>query len=166
MFVWVAMTTGKEEKLKVCSDHGADITINYKTQNFADEILKVTEGKGVDVVLDFVGASYWESHMKCIATDGRLVLLGLLGGALTPNPLNMGTLLRRRISVIPSTLRNRSLDYKHQLAQEVNDKVLPLFTNGRLKVTIDSVIPLAEAERAHKHMSTNQNIGKIILTLV
>ena len=150
----------------MCSDHGADITINYKKQNFADEILKVTEGKGVDVVLDFVGASYWESHMKCIATDGRLVLLGLLGGALTPNPLNMGTLLRRRISVIPSTLRNRSLDYKHQLAQEVNDKVLPLFTCGRIKVTIDSVIPLAEAELAHKHMSTNQNIGKIILTLV
>ena len=159
------MTTGKEEKLKVCNDHGADIMINYKKQNFADEILKETGGRGVDVVLDFVGGSYWESHMKCIATDGRLVLLGLLGGAVTDTPLNMGILLRKRISIISSTLRSRSVEYKHQLTQEVNDKVIPLFTSGHIKVIVDSVIPLAEAERAHKHMRANQNIGKIVLTL-
>lgn len=159
------MTTGKEEKLTVCSNHGADVVINYKTQNFADEILKETEGKGVDVILDFVGASYWELHMKCIATDGRLVLLGLLGGALTNNPLNMGTLLRKRVSIISSTLRSRSLDYKQQLTREVNDKVMPLFASGQIKIVIDSVIPLAEAERAHQHMKANQNIGKIVLSL-
>ena len=160
------MTTGREEKLKVCTDHGADVTINYKKQNFADEILKETGGKGVDVVLDFVGASYWESHMKCLATDGRLVLLGLLGGVLTDTPLNMGILLRKRLSIIPSTLRSRSLEYKQRLTQEVSDKVIPLFTSGQVKVIVDSVIPLAEAEQAHKHMRANQNIGKIVLTLV
>lgn len=160
------MTTGKEEKLKVCHDHGADVIINYKKQSFADEILKETGGKGVDVVLDFVGASYWESHMKCIAIDGRLVLLGLLGGVVTDTPLNMGILLRKRISIIPSTLRSRSLEYKHRLTQEVADKVIPLFTSGQVKIIVDSVIPLAEAERAHQHMRANQNIGKIVLTLV
>ena len=164
-YVCVVMTTGKEEKLSVCSNHGADIMINYKTQNFADEILKETGGKGVDVILDFVGASYWDLHMKCIATDGRLVLLGLLGGSLT-NTLDMSVLLRKRVSIIPSTLRNRSLDYKRQLSKEVGDKVMPLIASGQIKVVIDSVIPLAEAERAHQHMRTNQNIGKIVLSLV
>ena len=160
------MATGKEDKLKVCRDHGADVMINYKTQNFADEILKETGGKGVDVIIDFVGASYWESHMKCIATDGRLVLLGLLGGVVTENPLNMGTLLRKRISIIPSTLRSRSLEYKRQLTQDVSKKVMPLFASGQIKVVIDSAIPLAEVERAHQHMRANKNIGKIVLTLM
>jgi len=159
------MTTGKEEKLSVCSNHGADVMINYKKQNFADEILKETGGKGVDVILDFVGASYWESHMKCIATDGRLVLLGLLGGSLTNVPLDMSVLLRKRVSIVPSTLRSRSLDYKHQLTKEVSDRVMPLIASGQIKVVIDSVIPLAEAERAHQHMRANQNIGKIVLSL-
>lgn len=160
------MTTGKEEKLRACSNYGADVVINYKKQNFADEVLKETGGKGVDVILDFVGASYWESHMKCVAMDGRLVLLGLMGGALTSTPLDMKTLLRKRVSIVPSTLRSRSLDYKHQLAKEVNEKVMPLFASGQVKVVIDSVIPLAEADRAHQHMKANQNIGKIVLTLV
>ena len=160
------MTIGKEEKLNVCRDHGADIMINYKTQNFADEILKETGGKGVDVIVDFVGASYWESHMKCIATDGRLVQLGFLGGSITDNPLDMGILLRKRISIIPSTLRNRSLKYKHQLTKEVSEKVMPLFSSGQIKVVIDSLIPLAEADRAHQHMRANKNIGKIVLTLM
>ena len=160
------MTIGKEEKLNVCRDHGADIMINYKTQNFADEILKETGGKGVDVIVDFVGASYWESHMKCIATDGRLVQLGFLGGSITDNPLDMGILLRKRISIIPSTLRSRSLKYKHQLTKEVSEKVMPLFSSGQIKVVIDSLIPLAEADRAHQHMRANKNIGKIVLTLM
>ena len=140
--------------------------INYKEQDFADEVLKQTGGKGVDIIIDFVGASYWESHMKCIAVDGRLVLLGLLGGVVTKDPLNMGVFLYKRISIIPSTLRNRPLDYKHQLTREINDKVMPLFASGKIKVVIDSVIPLAEVERAHQHMRANQNIGKIILSLV
>ena len=160
------MSTGKEEKLAVCSNHGADVMINYKQQNFADEILKETGGKGVDVILDFVGASYWESHMKCIATDGRLVLLGSMGGAVTNNPLDLGPLLRRRISIISSTLRTRSLEYKRQLTQEVSEKVMPLFASGQIKVVIDSVIPLAEADRAHQHMRANKNIGKIVLSVM
>ena len=160
------MTTGKEEKLKVCSDHGADVMINYKQQDFADEVLKETGGKGVDVILDFIGASYWELHMKCVATDGRLVLLGLLGGSLTDGPLNMATLLRKRVSIVPSTLRSRSLEYKHRLTQELSDKVIPLIASGHIKVVIDSVIPLAEAERAHQRMRANQNIGKIVLKLI
>lgn len=159
------MTTGKEEKLSVCSNYRADVMINYKTQNFADEILKETGGKGVDVIIDFVGASYWDSHMKCIATDGRLVLLGLLGGSLTNAPLDMSILLRKRVSIIPSTLRSRSLDYKHQLTKEVSKKVMPLIASSQIKVVIDSVIPLAEAEQAHQRMRTNQNIGKIVLSL-
>lgn len=160
------MTTGKEEKLKVCSDHGADVMINYKQQDFADEVLKETGGKGVDVILDFIGASYWESHMKCVATDGRLVLLGLLGGSLTDAPLNMATLLRKRVSILPSTLRSRPLEYKRQLTQELSDKVIPLLGSGQIKVVIDSVIPWAEAERAHQRMRANQNIGKIVLKLI
>ena len=160
------MTIGKEEKLNVCRDHGADVIINYKTQNFADEILKETGGKGVYVIVDFVGASYWESHMKCIATDGRLVQLGFLGGSITDNPLDMGILLRKRISIIPSTLRSRSLDYKHQLTKAISEKVMPLFSSGEIKVVIDSLIPLAEADRAHQNMRANKNIGKIVLTLM
>lgn len=93
------------------------------------------------------------------------MLLGLLGGSFTNTPLDMSILLRKRVSIIPSTLRSRSLDYKHRLTQEIDDKVMPLFASGQIKVVIDSVIPLAEAERAHQHMRANQNIGKIVLRI-
>jgi len=149
----------------MCSQVGADVTINYKTQNFSDEVLKATGGKGVDVILDFVGASYWTPHMECAAVDSRIVLLGLLGGIVTQEPVNLSVFLRKRISLIPSTLRNRALEYKHQLTREVAEKVMPLLSSGQVKLIIDSVFPLAEAEKAHQHMKANQNIGKIVLSV-
>jgi len=149
----------------MCSQVGADVTINYKTQNFSEEVLKATGGKGVDVILDFVGASYWTSHMQCVATDSRIVLLGLLGGGVIQEPVDLSVFLRKRVSLIPSTLRNRAIEYKHQLTQEIVDKVMPLLSNGQVKLIVDSVFPLAEAGKAHQHMKTNQNIGKIVLSV-
>jgi len=162
--VKVIATAGSEEKLIVCRQYGADLAINYKTQDFTAEVLVATGNKGADVILDFVGASYWEKHEQCIAVDGRVVHLGLLGGALT-GPVNLGTLLKKRVTHIFTTLRSRSFEYRVQLVQEFSSQVLPYFANSSLKVTVDTVFPLEQAKKAHARMSTNANIGKIIITI-
>jgi tumor protein p53-inducible protein 3 len=162
--VTVIVTAGSEEKLQVCAKNGADLGINYKTHNFADEVLKATGNKGTDVVLDFIGGSYFDNHTKCMALDGRLVLLGLLGGAVTQSPLNLGVLLRKRLQIVPSTLRSRGLDYKHQLSKEISAKALPLFASKQLNVVVDSCFSLEESSQAHQRMKENKNIGKIVIS--
>jgi tumor protein p53-inducible protein 3 len=164
--VTIITTAGSEEKVKVCREYGAHLSINYKEQNFAEEVLSFTGNKGVDVILDFVGASYWENHTQCVAVDGRIVLLGLLGGAVTENPLNMGILLKKRVTLVCSTLRSRSLEYKHRLVQEFAGQCVTLFGDGGpLRVPVHQVYPLDQASQAHSTMRTNKNIGKLILEI-
>jgi tumor protein p53-inducible protein 3 len=164
--VCVCVSIGSDEKVKVCRENGAHLSINYKQKNFAEEVLNFTGNKGADVIIDFVGASYWENHTRCVAVDGHIVLLGLLGGGVTENPLDMGVLLRKRVSLVCSTLRSRSLHYKHRLVQEFAGRCLPLFGDGGLlTVPIHHVYPLDQVSQAHSTMRENKNIGKLILEI-
>lgn len=159
----IATTAGTEAKLELCKKLGADITINYKEKDFADVIEEAHGSSPVDVILDFVGAPYWHQNIRLLAMDGRLVHLGLLGGAQTEN-LDLGKILRKRLTIRGSTLRNRSDEYKALLTKEFSDHFLEKFDKGTLRPVIDSIFEWEEVEEAHQRMSHNMNAGKIVLT--
>jgi len=156
-------TAGTEAKLELCESLGADLAINYKEKDFADVIEEENASSPVDVILDFVGAPYWHQNIRLLAMDGRLVHLGLLGGAQTKN-LDLGKVLRKRLTIRGSTLRNRSDEYKALLTKEFSDHFLENFEDGTLRPVIDSVYEWEEAEEAHQRMKHNINAGKIVLT--
>lgn len=159
----IVTTASTEEKLELCKKLGANIVINYKEKDFADVIEEAHGSSPVDVILDFVGAPYWHQNIRLLAMDGRLVHLGLLGGAETEN-LDLGRILRKRLTIRGSTLRNRPDEYKALLTSEFSDHFLEKFEDGTLRPVIDSVYEWEEAEEAHQRMSNNMNAGKIILT--
>lgn len=158
----IIVTAGSEEKLAFCRSLGADITINYKEQDFDEEVLNATNNQGVDVILDFIGASYWEKNLKCIKTDGRWVLIGILGGTEVEN-VNIMQLLLKRIHLKGTLLTPRSDEYKKELTEEFIQNAMPLFTQKKVKAIVDSVFPLTDIQSAHKQMEANKNIGKIII---
>jgi len=155
-------TASQEEKLNVTKDLGADVTINYKQEEFDEKVLEATDGRGVDVVLDFVGASYWEKNRNSCALDARWVLIGTLGGA-TIDQVSLLDLMKKRLSLKGTLLTPRSDDYKAALSKEFSKKALPLFENGSLKPIIHSVVPFDDVAEAHRQMEDNENTGKIIL---
>jgi putative PIG3 family NAD(P)H quinone oxidoreductase len=156
------ITAGSEQKLAVCRELGAQTAINYKEGPFAPKVLEATENRGVNLILDFIGASYWEQNLSVLATDGRLVLIALLGGAKV-DQLDLRVLLKKRIQITATTLRARSQDYKIRLARDLSEFALPRFKDGRLKPVIDRIFPWEEVVQAHRYMEENKNIGKIIL---
>lgn len=158
----IIVTAGSEEKLAFCRSLGADITINYKEQDFDEEVLNATNNQGVDVILDFIGASYWEKNLKCIKTDGRWVLIGILGGT-EVEKVNIMQLLLKRIHLKGTLLTPRSDEYKKELTEEFVQNAMPLFTQKKVKAIVDSVFPLRDIQSAHKQMEANKNIGKIII---
>ncbi len=157
----VFATAGGARKCDWVTSLGADTVIDHKSQNFVDVIQAETAGRGVDVILDFVGAAYAAQHAACLATRGRHVVIGTLGGAQAS--IDLGRLLQKRHSLIGIVMRSRSVQEKIELARAFARLHLPLFDRGRLKPLIDSVFPLSEVARAHEHMETNQNLGKIVL---
>ncbi|MEY8446277.1 NAD(P)H-quinone oxidoreductase [Enterococcus ratti] len=160
----VIVTAGSEEKLTFCQKLGADELINYKTQNFQEEVARITNGIGVNVILDFIGASYWEKNLASIAVDGRWVLIGMLGGTILPT-MNLETLITKRIQLIGTLLTPRSDRYKAMLTQEFMKVVGPYLAKKQVKPIIDRTFSLDEVKKAHEYMEANKNIGKIILTL-
>lgn len=158
----IIVTAGSEEKLAFCRSLGADISINYKEQDFDEEVLNATNNQGVDVILDFIGASYWEKNLKCIKTDGRWVLIGILGGT-EVEKVNIMQLLLKRIHLKGTLLTPRSDEYKKELTEEFVQNAMPLFTQKKVKAIVDSVFPLTDIQSAHKQMEANKNIGKIII---
>jgi putative PIG3 family NAD(P)H quinone oxidoreductase len=158
----VLATAGSAEKLAKVKELGADVTINYKTEDFAKVALEVSEQRGVDVILDFVGGAYWPKHAECLAIGGRNVVIGLMGG--TSADVNLAQLLRRRYEIIGMVMRTRPLAEKIAITKAFSDRFLPQFQDGTLRPIIDSVLPLAEAAKAHAKMEANQNFGKIVLT--
>ncbi|NUO78852.1 NAD(P)H-quinone oxidoreductase [candidate division KSB1 bacterium] len=159
----VIVTAGSEDKLEECRFLGANHAINYKQDDFADMVRKLTNDSGVDVILDCVGASYFQKNLKLLRTRGRLVLIGLMGGAKTE--VDLAVLMRKRLRVLGSVLRSRSLAEKIALTRLFRKKVLPQFENGNLHPVIDSVFPLAEAAQAHDYVASNQNFGKVVLRI-
>ncbi|MBY4895750.1 NAD(P)H-quinone oxidoreductase [Cupriavidus sp. AU9028] len=158
----VFVTAGSDEKCQACVDLGADRAINYKTQDFVEEVKALTEGRGVDVILDMVAGPYLARELSCVADDGRIVIIALLGGAKAEIPL--GDILRRRITVTGSTLRPRPVSFKAQIAGALHQHVWPLLADGRIKPVIHKVFPAAQAADAHRLMESSEHIGKIVLT--
>lgn len=160
----VIVTASSAAKLKTCQDLGADVAINYKEADFVEKVREATAGQGADVILDFVAAAYFQRNLNCIALDGRLVILSLLGGTKVEN-WSLGQLMQKRLKVMGSTLRNRSFDYKVKLSQDFAARFLPKFETGDLQVVVDSVLSWHEVQKAHERLENNLNTGKIILKI-
>ncbi len=166
----VIVTAGSDEKCAECLKLGADHAINYKTADFAEAAKKLTGGKGVDVVLDMVAGDYVKREIECLAEDGRIVIIAVQGG--TKADFNAGLVLRRRLTITGSTLRQRPIAFKGAIAQALKTKVWPWIEQGRIKPVIHSVFPAVEAgdglpsgaARAHALMQSGQHVGKIVLT--
>jgi putative PIG3 family NAD(P)H quinone oxidoreductase len=159
----IIATAGSAEKLGRVSELGAHTVVNYKTEDFAATAMATTEGRGVDVVLDFVGAAYWPKHAACLAVGGRCVVIGVLGGASAE--VNLAQVLSRRYQILGLVMRSRDVGEKIAITQAFIRETLPLFASGALRPVIDRVMPLAEARKAHEHMESNSNFGKIVLTV-
>ncbi|MSQ49902.1 MAG: NAD(P)H-quinone oxidoreductase [Betaproteobacteria bacterium] len=159
----VFATAGSDEKCAACVKLGAERAINYKTQDFGAEIMAATDGKGVNVILDMVGGDYVPRELKCLADEGRLVFIAVLGGWKTE--LDITEVMRKRLSITGSTLRPRPVDFKGAVANSLRAKIWPLIEAGKIKPVIYQTFPLAQASEAHKLMETSQHIGKIVLTL-
>ena len=157
----VIASASSEDKREYCRRLGADETINSRSSGFAASLK--AQG-GVDVVLDPVGASLFNDNIAALKQDGRLVLIGVMGGARTD--LNLGLLLVKRLRVIGSTLRSQPEEVKARLATALEQEVLPALQDGRAQLTLDSVYPLAAVQDAHAYMEANRNLGKIVLSLL
>jgi NADPH2:quinone reductase len=159
----VFATAGSDEKCAACVRLGAKKAINYRTQDFLAEIKAVTGGKGVNVILDMVGGNYVPKELKCLADDGRLVFIAMLGGSKTE--LDINEVLRRRLVVTGSTLRPRPVEFKGAIARNLREKIWPLIEAGKIKPVIYKTFPLAQASEAHRLMESSQHIGKIVLAV-
>ncbi len=158
----VIATAGSAEKCKACLDLGADAAVDYRTQDFVAEVKRITDGKLANVVLDMVGADYFNRNLKCLAMDGRLVIIAFLGGFEVPKA-DLRPIMTRRLTVTGSTMRPRTTAQKAALADALREKVWPLLDAGRCAPPIHKVFPLAEAAAAHALMESSQHIGKIML---
>jgi putative PIG3 family NAD(P)H quinone oxidoreductase len=158
----VFTTAGSAEKLAVCADLGAEVTINYREQDFVEVVREATDGRGVDLVLDNMGAQYLPRNVDVLATEGRLVIIGMQGG--TKGELDIGVLLRKRAAVIATALRSRPVKEKTAICRSVVENVWPLVAEGVVRPIVHTTLPLEEAAAAHALMESSGNIGKIVLT--
>jgi putative PIG3 family NAD(P)H quinone oxidoreductase len=156
--------TASAAKHSFCTALGADFTIDYKTQDFNKVIPEYTNNQGVSVVVDFMGADYFSQNIDTLGIDGRLVILGLMGGA-EASHINLAKILMKRLKIIGSTLRARSLSYQIQLANEFWAFAEPKFKTKLLKPIIDKLFSWHQVNEAHSYMASNQNTGKIILKI-
>lgn len=154
--------TASAPKHEICKSLGATHTIDYKTQDFEKEVLQITNNQGVDVVIDFLSAAYIQRNINSLGMDGRMVMLALMGGIQVEN-LFIAKILTKRLHIMGSTLRARTLDYKIQLTKDMVNYALPKFQTKELRPVIDSVFDWKEVVEAHKYMEANKNQGKIIL---
>ena len=157
----VLATAGSDDKCAACLRLGADHAINYKTKDFVDEVQRITERRGADVILDMVAGAYIARELKCLAEDGRLVIIAVQGGV--EAQIDAGVVLRRRLTITGSTLRPRSVAFKGAIARALHTKVWPWLQSGRIKPVIHQVFPAAQAAQAHVLMESNQHIGKLVL---
>ena len=158
----VAVTAGSEDKLAFCRELGADIAINYREQDFVEEVRAATDGHGADVVLDLMGAKYLPRNVDVLATAGRLVVIGLMGGR--KGELDLGKLLSKRAAVIATSLRARPAGEKAAIVAAVREHVWPLLDDGAVRPIIQGSHPLDRAADAHRELEASGHIGKILLT--
>jgi NADPH2:quinone reductase len=159
----VFATAGSHEKCRACLELGAHRAINYKTEDFLVVVKEETNGRGVDVILDMVGGSYMQRNIRSLAVDGRLVQIAFLESSAAP--LDLMSMMLKRLTLTGSTLRPRSLEYKAQLASALKTYVWPLLEQRKVRVLVDRWFELDQVAEAHRHMESNRHIGKIILKL-
>ena len=159
----VFATAGSADKCRACEELGAERAINYKTEDFEAVVKELTGGKGVDVILDMVGGDYLPREIKSLADDGRLVFIAQLGGS--KGELDMGQVMRRRLTITGSTLRPRPIAFKAAIAANLRQHVWPLIEAGKIKPVIHHRFPLEQAAQAHAMMESSAQIGKIMLEL-
>jgi NADPH2:quinone reductase len=157
----VLATAGSDEKCRACEALGAARAINYRNDDFVAAVKDFTGGRGVDVILDMVAGDYVAREMQCLADDGRLVIIALLGGAKATIDLN--AVLRRRLVITGSTLRPRPVQFKGAIARRLRSVVWPLLETGRVKSVLYRCLPLAQAAAAHALMESSEHVGKIVL---
>lgn len=159
--VWA--TAGSDDKCRSCEELGAERGINYKTEDFVEVVKAATNGKGADVILDMVAGEYVGREISCLADDGRIVIIALLGGV--SGKVDFGQILRRRLTITGSTLRPRPVAFKQMIADKLSQKVWPLIETGKIKPVIFKTFSLEQAEQAHALMETSTHVGKIMLSI-
>ncbi|MFI5829559.1 NAD(P)H-quinone oxidoreductase [Streptomyces sp. NPDC051578] len=159
----VAVTAGGKEKLERCAELGADILIDYREQDFVEELRSATDGAGADVILDIVGAKYLARNLDALAVNGRLAVIGLQGGVKAE--LNLGALMAKRAAVTATSLRARPLEEKAAIVAAVREHVWPLVSTGRVRPVVHAAYPMAEAAEAHRVMESSAHVGKLLLTV-
>jgi NADPH2:quinone reductase len=157
----VFVTAGTDDKCRACENLGAERGINYRSEDFVEVVKSLTGGKGANVILDMVAGPYVNRELQCLADDGRLVIIALLGGA--SGEINFGEVLRRRLVITGSTLRPRPVTFKRHIAQQLRTQVWPLLESGRIKPVIYKTFSLEQAADAHALMETSTHVGKIML---
>lgn len=158
----VACTAGAPEKLARCRQLGADLAVSYRDEDFVEAVNEFTEGRGADVILDIVGGDYLARNVQALATGGRLVVIAVQGG--TRGDLDLGLLMRKRASVLASTLRARPPAEKAAVVAGVRAQVWPLVSSGHVLPVIDRVVPMAEAAAAHRVVEESGHVGKVLLS--
>ena len=158
----VLTTGGTPEKLAFCRELGAEVAINYRDEDFVAAVRDHTDGRGVDVILDNMGAKYLGRNVDALATEGRLVVIGMQGGS--KGELDLGVLLRKRGAVIATSLRGRPPEEKARICASVAEHVWPLVADGSVRAVIDRTMPLEDVVAAHERMESGEHTGKIVLT--
>jgi putative PIG3 family NAD(P)H quinone oxidoreductase len=159
----VCVTAGSAAKLERCRELGAAVGVNYRQQDFVEEVAAATHGQGVDVILDPIGAAYLAQNLASLKENGRLVNIGLLGGSLAE--INLGVVLGKSLRIIGTRLRSRPLAQKIEITRLFADRFWSSFAAGSLQPIIDSVFNIEEADAAHDYVRQNKNTGKVILEI-
>ncbi|WP_038466277.1 NAD(P)H-quinone oxidoreductase [Arthrobacter sp. PAMC 25486] len=160
----VIATAGSDEKVAMLTSYlGADAAVNYRNEDFVERVRQFTQGAGANVILDVVGAKYLARNVESLATYGRLVVIGLQGGATAE--LNLGALLTKRAAIIGTTLRARPVAEKATIMEGVREHVWPLVSSGAVKPMVDRTFPLEQVAAAHEYFDSGAHVGKVLLTL-
>jgi putative PIG3 family NAD(P)H quinone oxidoreductase len=159
----VLVTVGSARKGEACLALGADYAINYRDTDFVDELRRLTQGRGADVVLDVMGAAYLERNVRALATEGRLVVIGMQGGV--RGELDLGVLMAKRAAVVATTLRARPPEEKAAIVAAVREHVWPLIEQGTVRPVVDQILAFEAAPEAHQAMADGKHIGKILLAV-
>jgi putative PIG3 family NAD(P)H quinone oxidoreductase len=157
----VAVTAGSQAKLDFCRDLGADVLVNYREQDFVEEVKAATDGRGADVILDNMGAKYLGRNVDTLATAGRLVVIGMQGG--TKGELDLGKLLGKRAAVMAASLRARPPEEKALIIGSMVENVWPLVDDGTVRPIIHTTVPLADVADAHRILDESSHTGKVLL---
>lgn len=157
----VFVTASSAEKLAYCQELGADEGINYREEDFEQQVGELTNGQGVDLILDVIGAKYLQPNINALAVNGRLVIIGLQGG--TKAEVNLGVMLGKRARVIATTLRSRPLEQKSEIIKQTIARVMPLVDEGKLAINVSKIFDFSDLTSAHEYFDSGEHTGKIVV---